>query len=162
VIVLDRIPRRLELAREFGATHTIDVGEVDGEDDRIALVREYTGGRGADVVLELVGLAALLPEGVKMLGPGGTFVEVGLYYTGTSVPFDPSLVLRGEKRIVGSAGYPHELLPAILAFLLRTKDVVPWEKLVSHRFPLEQINEALEQADWARSDSGVTRAVLVP
>lgn len=162
VIVLDRIQGRLELAREFGATHTINVDEVTDSDARVALVREHTDGEGANVVLELAGLAALLPEGVKMLAPRGTFVEIGLYFTGTSVAFDPSLVLRGEKRIVGSAGYPHELLPTILEFLVRTRDSVPWEKMVSHRFPLDRINEALEQADWARSDSGVTRAVVVP
>lgn len=162
VIVLDRIAGRLELAREFGATHTINVDEVTDGDTRISLVQEYTDGRGADVVVELAGLARLLPEGVRMLAPRGTFVEVGLYFSGTTVAFDPSLVLRGEKRIVGSAGYPHELIPTILEFLVRTNDTVPWEKMVSHRFPLADINEALAQADWASSDSGVSRAVLVP
>jgi S-(hydroxymethyl)glutathione dehydrogenase/alcohol dehydrogenase len=162
IIGVDVLDNKLDMAREFGATHTINVDEVTDSDARIALVHEYTDGKGANVVLELAGLAALLPEGVKMLAPRGTFVEIGLYFTGTSVAFDPSLVLRGEKRVVGSAGYPHELLPTILEFLVRTKDSVPWEKMVSHRFPLDRINEALEQADWASSDSGVTRAVVVP
>ncbi len=161
VIVLDRIPQRLELATEFGATHIINVDEVSDTHDRIALVREYTDG-GADVVLELAGLAALLPEGVAMLRRRGSFVEVGLYYTGTTVPFDPSLVLRGEKRIVGSAGYPPELLPEILDFLVRVKDTRPFDRLVSHRFPLADINEALELADWSRGAATVTRAVVVP
>jgi threonine dehydrogenase-like Zn-dependent dehydrogenase len=162
VIVLDRIPGRLELARAFGATETVNVDEFSTADERIRVVRELTDGHGADVALELAGLAALLPEGVQMLGRRGTFVEVGLYFTGTSVAFDPSLVLRGEKRIVGSAGYPADLLPVILDFLVRTKDVRPWCRLVSHRFPLEQINEAFELADWAKNEASVTRAVVVP
>jgi threonine dehydrogenase-like Zn-dependent dehydrogenase len=162
VIVLDRIPGRLELAKEFGATETINVDEFPDAEARVELVRQYTDGRGADVALELAGLAALLPEGVQMLGRRGTFVEVGLYYTGTTVSFDPSLVLRGEKRIVGSAGYPATLLPTIIDFLVRTKDTRPWDKLVSHRFPLAEINAALELADWSRGDASVTRAVVVP
>lgn len=162
VVVLDRLADRLKLAEEFGADLTVNVDEVATVDGRIALVQDLTGGHGADVVLELVGLAALLPEGVAMLAPKGTFVEVGLWYKGTSVAFDPSEVFRGERRIVGSAGYPHTLLPAILDFLVRTKDVVPWARMVSHRFPLSDINEALAQADWAAKGAGVTRAVLVP
>lgn len=162
VVVLDRIPARLGLAKAFGADATIDVSEVTNADDRIALVHELTGGHGADVVLELVGLAALLPEGIAMLRRHGTFVEVGLWYTGTTVAFDPGLVFRGERRIVGSAGYPHTLLPTILDLLVRTRHHCPWERMVSHRFPLEEVNAALARADWSAGDPSVTRAVLMP
>jgi threonine dehydrogenase-like Zn-dependent dehydrogenase len=161
VIVLDRVPARLDLAREFGADHVINVDEVATADERVALVQDLTEGRGADAALELVGLAALLPEGVAMLRPGGTFVEVGLFFKGTSVAFDPSTVLRG-KRIVGSAGYPPSLIPRILDFLARNIDRRPFQKMVSHRFALDDINEALEQADWSRTQPAVTRAVLIP
>lgn len=162
IVVLDRLADRLALARAFGADLTINVDEVPAAEERIALVRQTTGGRGADVVLELVGLAALLSEGVAMLAPKGTFVEVGLWYKGTTVAFDPSEIFRGERRLVGSSGYPHTLLPAILDFLVRTQDTVPWGRMVSHRFPLADINDALTQADWAGKGGGVTRAVLVP
>lgn len=162
VIVLDRVPSRLALAKEFGADLTINVDEVPEADDRIGLVRDATGGRGVDVALEVAGLAALLPEGVAMLGRRGSFVEVGLFYAGTTVAFDPSSILRGEKRIIGSAGYPPSLLPVVLDFLVRTSGTRPFDRMLSHRFPLADINEALAAADSGRTDSNVTRAVLVP
>lgn len=162
VIVSDRIPARLDLARQFGADHTIDAGEVADSDTRVARVRDITGGRGADVVLEFVGLAALVPEGVAMLAPNGTFVEVGLFFSGSTVPFDPSTVLRGNKTITGSAGYPAALIPKILDFLVRAGDTVPFDKITSHRFALADINDAFARSDWNQGAPSVTRAVLIP
>ena len=161
VIVFERLPERLHLAKAFGADHAVNVADHPAVEDRVALVQELTRG-GADVVLELVGRAELLPEGVAMLAPAGTFVEVGLWYRGTTTAFDPSEVFRGQRRLVGSSGYPHSLLPRILDFLVRTKDDVPWERMVSHRFPLTEINQALAQSDWAGKGGAVTRAAIVP
>ena len=160
VTVLDRVPARLELAKRFGADVTIDVSEVTEAADRVELVRRATG--GAHVVLELAGRAAVLPEGVAMLRPKGTFVEVGLFYSGTTAPLDPSTVLRGEKRVVGSAGYPPALLPDVLRFLVRVGDRFPFAEMVSHRFALEELDEALARSDWSRPGADVQRAVVVP
>jgi threonine dehydrogenase-like Zn-dependent dehydrogenase len=160
VVVTDRIDSRLQLARQFGADHVLNVAEVSTAEDRVAAVRDMTG--GADVVVEMVGLASLLPEGIAMLAPGGTFVEVGLFFTGTSVSFDPSTLLRANKKIVGSPGYPPALIPRILDFLVRNHRTVPFDRIISHRFGLEQINAALAHADWNQSQPTVTRAVLVP
>jgi threonine dehydrogenase-like Zn-dependent dehydrogenase len=162
VIVLDRVPARLDLARRFGADHVVDSVELAKPGQRVDRVRDITGGRGADVVLEFVGLAALVPEGVAMLAPNGTFVEVGLFFTGSTVPFDPSTVLRGNKAIVGSAGYPPALIPKILDFLVRVHGKVPFSAIASHRFDLIDINEAFQQSDWSRGAPTVTRAVVVP
>jgi L-iditol 2-dehydrogenase len=162
VIVSDLVPARLGLARQFGADHTIDASELPGPGQAAARVREITDGRGADVVLELVGLASLVPEGVAMLGPGGVFVEVGLFFTGHTAPFDPSTVLRGNKSIIGSAGYPPALIPKILDFLVRVRGSLPFDKVISHRFPLAEINEAFKASDWSQAAPGVTRAVLIP
>jgi threonine dehydrogenase-like Zn-dependent dehydrogenase len=162
VIVLDRVPTRLQLAVEFGADHTINVDEVSSSADRVALVRELTNGRGADVALELVGLAALLPEGVEMLAPGGTFAEVGLFYPGTTVAFDPSLLHGQRKRIVGLSRYSDELIPKILDFLVRNRQTRPFERMVSHKYPLAEINEALAMADWSQQQRDVSRVALIP
>jgi threonine dehydrogenase-like Zn-dependent dehydrogenase len=162
VIVCDRVPSRLALASEFGADHTLNVDAFASADGRVAHVQEVTGGLGADVVLEFVGLAALLQEGIAMLAPGGTFVEVGLFYSGTTVAFDPSTLVRGGKRIVGSAGYPPALIPVVLDFLVRNIDRRPFRALVSDSFPLADINEALVHADWSRGRPAVGRVAIVP
>lgn len=161
VIILDRIQPRLDLAVRFGADHTINVDTLGSAEQRIAAVKDLTGGRGVDVALEFVGLAALLPEGVAMLAPGGAFVEVGQFFAG-HVPFDPSTVLRGGKSIVGSAGYPPALLPKVLDFLVRTHKHRPYASMTSHRFALSDINDAFLKADWSRGASAVTRAVIIP
>src|SRR5262249_52795325 len=62
VIVLDQIPGRLELARAFGADHTIDVREVADRKERVSLVRKFTGGVGVDVACDFVGFPAVIPE----------------------------------------------------------------------------------------------------
>ena len=161
VIVLDRLQNRLELAREFGADYVININEYDTPEARIERVWELTRGRGADVVMELVGRAELLVEGVEMLGNGGTFVEIGDIVPGRTVALDPSTLLKG-KRIVGSLMYPAHLIPRILDFLERNLEIRPFHKIVSHKFKLDDVNKAFPQAEWNARQTEVTRAVLVP
>lgn len=162
VVVIDRIAERLAMARRFGADATINASEMIDAAERVAALRAYTGGRGAHVAVEVAGRAEVLPEGMDMLARGGTFVEVGLFYPGPTAPLDPSVVVSGRRRLVGSAGYPPELLPRILDFLVRARDRYPFADMVSHRFALEDLNEAFAVSDWDRSAPSVTRAVIQP
>ena len=161
VIVIDRLENRLQLAEEFGADHTINIEEFNTPETRLARVKELTDGRGADVVMELVGRAELLAEGIDMLSNGGTFVEIGDIVRGREVSIDPSKLLQG-KNIIGSLMYKPELLPRLLNFLVRKQDVLPFDKIVSHTFPLAEVNEAFVQAEWDQSQTPITRAMLVP
>src|SRR6185295_18171379 len=72
VIFVDQIAERLELARAFGADHTINLKDVPDRRERVKLVRQWTGGVGADVACDLVGFPAVIPEGIEMLRSGGT------------------------------------------------------------------------------------------
>lgn len=163
VIVLDRLENRLDLAREFGADDTINIEqEWTTPEMRAQRVRELTGGRGADVVMELVGRSELFQEGIEYLGPGGTFVEIGNIVRGNPVQFDPSTILFGAKRVIGSIMYRPSLLPVMLETLIKKQGQLPYEKIVSHSFPLDQINEAFEQAEWADRHPTITRSMLVP
>ncbi len=161
VIVLDRLENRLELAEAFGADHTINIEEFNTPETRVGRVKELTDGRGADVVMELVGRAELLAEGIDMLSNGGTFIEIGDIVRGREVSIDPSKLLQG-KNIMGSLMYRAELLPRLLNFLVRNRERLPFERIVSHKFPLEQVNEAFPQAEWDQRQPEITRAMLVP
>ena len=97
-----------------------------------------------------------------MLRNGGTFVEIGLYFSGRTVAFDPSSIVTSGKRIVGSVMYRPILMSTILDFLVRNRDKLPFHKMVSHKFKLADINEAFAQAEWDQRQTPVTRAVLVP
>jgi D-arabinose 1-dehydrogenase-like Zn-dependent alcohol dehydrogenase len=163
VIVFDRLENRLSMAREFGADHTINVDKVPTAQERVELVRDLTRGRGADIVLELVGIPALLPEGVAMLRNGGTFVEIGLFFPGQTVAFDPSTLVLSGKKIIGSLMYKPLVLARILDFLVRNANKRPFERLISHHFELDKINEAFAQSEWQQTEeTPVIRAALVP
>jgi len=161
VIVLDRLENRLRLAEEFGADYTINVEEYNTPETRIRRVKELTRGRGADIVMELVGRAELLAEGMEMLSNGGTFVEIGDIVRGREVSIDPSKLLAG-KRIMGSLMYRPNTLATILEYMVKNQHRVPFHRIVSHKYPLADINEAFPQAEWDQRQTEVTRAMLVP
>ncbi len=161
MVVLDRIPERLTLAQEFGADATINIDEYHTPEARLDRVKELTGGRGANIVMELVGRAELLAEGIAFLANGGTFVEIGDIVRGRTVAIDPSQLLRGKK-IMGSVMYRPMLLPVMLEMLVKNQGKVPYEKIISNVFPLEEVNEAFAQAEWSERQTQVTRAALVP
>ena len=160
VIGLDRQPRRLELAKAFGADVTINIDEMDS-DERVAYVRELTG-RGVDVVLEVVGNKQIMPEGLQMLARGGTFVQIGAVDPTDTVEIHPGLLYQ-RTRIMGSGMYEPKRIPMLLNMIERNLDRLPFDRIVSTRYPLEDVDRAFAEADWMTSGSTeVTRAVLVP
>ena len=165
VIVIDGVADRLELAKQFGADDTINLNELKEPGERVQRVMELTGGRGADVVGEFVGLPAAVPEGIQMVRSGGTYLEIGNISFGQTVAFDPSTLVWGSKRIVAALMYDPWVIPEALDFLVRTRNKYPHEEVVTHdKYKLADINKAFEDAEWQR-DGGATkvhRAVIVP
>ncbi len=161
VIVLDRLANRLELAEEFGADHTINIEEFNTHRTRRDHIMDLTEGRGANIVMELVGRAELLVEGLDYLTNGGTFMEIGDIVPGRTVELDPSTILRG-KRIIGSSMYRPELLPVMMETLVKKQAEIPYEKIVSDFYPLDEVNEAFARAEWNETQTQISRAMLVP
>ena len=164
VISIDGIVKRLELAGQCGADHTININEYSTPASRVERVRELTQGRGADVVLEVVGYPEVVPEGLEMLRRGGTFVEIGNIGANSFVNLDMSKILWGVTRIIPTVHYDPYILPVALDFLVRTRDRYPLSEVMSHQFPLERIREAFEQAEWGGKAEGtpINRAFLTP
>ena len=154
-------PNRLARATKFGADETIDIGQLQPM-ERIAKVRSLTGNRGADIVVEVVGVPDVVPEGLQMLRDGGTLLEIGNISFGRTVAIDPSQLVWGSKRIQGVIMYDPWVIPEALDFLVRTKHKYPHEDVVSHKFALADINSAFENSEWARegSTTKVNRAVI--
>lgn len=162
IIAIDAVAARLELARQFGAEHTIDLTKAASEGDRIGRVMELTKGRGADLVCEFVGLPAVVPEGLAMLRMGGTYLEIGNISLGQTVPIDPSALVWGNKKLVGVVMYDPWVIPKALDLLERTRARYPFDKVLSHKFPLARINDAFDQAEWLhrQKDVAITRASI--
>ncbi len=163
VIVIDQIPGRLELAKAFGADHVIDLKAVTDRKERVNLVRSWTGGAGADVACDFVGFPQVIPEGLEMLRAGGTYLEIGTISRGARIELEPAQLVWGAKRIVGVIMYDPWVIPRALDFLVRNRTRWPFERLVSHRYALEDINRAFTESEWhGRETTTITRAALAP
>jgi L-iditol 2-dehydrogenase len=165
IVVVDQLAERLELARAFGADHTLSLAEVPDRKARVKQVRDWTGGRGADVACDFVGFPPVVPEGIEMLRYGGTYLEIGCISRGRTVELDPSTLVWGSKRIVGVVMYDPWVIPRALEFLQRSRTRYPFDRLVSHTFPLERINDAFLEAEWYNREgpaNRITRAALTP
>jgi threonine dehydrogenase-like Zn-dependent dehydrogenase len=108
-------------------------------------------------VLELTGRPEALAEGLAMTRAEGRYVVIGNITAGVTIPFDPSWVVHQNRRMVGVGGYQAWALRRGLEFLARTRDRYPYERILSHRYPLDRINEAFADADRGRT----IRAALV-
>ncbi len=157
IIVLDRVAGRLELARAFGADHALSLADLPTPERRVEAVRELTDGFGADVVADFVGYPEVIPEGLRMLRGGGTYLEVGSIAPGNVFSYDATALVRGNARLVATSNYAPWALAESLAFLRRNLTRFPFPRLVSHVFPLERISEGFRQADWLNREGDPLR-----
>lgn len=155
VVILDRLPDRLEMAKRFGADHCLNVEDFPAPEDRAAAVRELTGG-GARVVLEVAGSPAVIQEGILMLRPRGTYVIIGNIMPGLTTPFDPTWLYLESKRMIGLRGYEPWALRRALDLVAAKGAKYPWEDILSHTFPFEAITTAFQLS----AERKVRRAAL--
>ncbi len=97
-----------------------------------------------------------------MVRSGGNYLEVGNISLGQTVAIDPSQLVWGNKNIVSVNMYDPWILPVALDFLRRNKDRFPLAQLVSHKFSLDKIDEAFQQAEWEGKETATSRAVVTP
>ena len=142
-IAIDVSDHKLTAARMFGASHTINPREEDARD----AVRALTGGRGADYVFVAVGSPAAIEQGVALLRRGGTLVVVGMPAEGVKVRLEAVDIADRAFRIFGSKMGSARLrvdVPLLADWYLQGR--LKLDELISGRYPLEQINEALASA----------------
>ena len=149
VIAVGRTPAKLEKARELGAEHTVRAGA----EDVAKRVRELTGGRGADVVFELVATRDTMAASLAALAKRGRLVFVG--YSEDALQVHPIQLVVGEQVVTASVG-------CTLAELRSAVDLVAAGRVrtvVDRTLPLDRFQEGV---DALRSGALVGRAVLTP
>lgn len=156
VIAIDRIDERLKLAKQMGADHLIDMNGLPDAKQRIDAVMHLTEGWGADVVVEVVGYANVINEGLAMLAPAGRYLEMGTFYTGTAFECDPGRLVGKNLRLEAVGSYSAISLQRSIEFLSRNADRLPLDEIVVD-YPLEQIGNAFTDQNAGR----VRRASLV-
>jgi threonine dehydrogenase-like Zn-dependent dehydrogenase len=119
-------------------------------------VRQLTGGYGADAVIECVGAPAVVAEGFEMCRDGGKYLVLGHYGDAGTGPINPHVITRKQLTVYGSwASEPRHMKRAI-EFLKSESARFPFDRLVSHRFSLDDTFEALKTtASWTSSKSVV-------
>ncbi len=145
-IIIDIIDERLEFAHKLGADEIIN-GKKENIVERI---KEVTGGRGADVVVEAIGLPSTWQQALALSREGGTVLEFGGCPPGTKVELDAERVHYGEMRIMGAFHTtPLHFRKALNLISSRAIDVRP---LITGHMKLEKIAEAFETLSTSKNE----------
>ena len=133
IIMIDLDPNRLDVAKKFGATDTICASGSEA----IEKVMEMTGGVGVDVAIEAVGVPATFDVCQNILAPGARLANVGVH--GKSV--DLRMENLWIRNVTISTGLVNTNTTPMLLKTVQSSKIDP-SRLITHRFPLNQIEEA--------------------
>ena len=154
IVVVDRIPAKLALARELGATHAIEAGPDDAA-TRTA-IRAATGG-GPDYAFEAIGLRTTIELAIRCLPPGGTATLVGMTPFGEQASFEVFPFVDGGRRILGSNyGSAVPAVDFVRYARLHLEGRLPIERLIERRIGLDDIEDAFSAM---RRGQGLRRVV---
>jgi S-(hydroxymethyl)mycothiol dehydrogenase len=154
IIAVDLDARKLELAKEFGATHTVDASSVDP----VEAIQGFTDGNGADVCIEAVGNPKVFEQAFYARDLAGTVVQVGV----------PNPEMRIELPMIDFFGRGGRLKPSWYGDCLPARDFpmlvdlhlqgrLPLDKFVSETIDLDQVEEAFHRMERGE----VLRSVVV-
>ena len=149
VYIVDIQEHRLQLGLQFGADLTIHAQR----EESVQIIRDSTGGRGVDVVVEAAGSQKALSEGMQVLRKGGYLLLYGVFGGPVNVDLQP--IQFCEYTVVGSCGLDY---PAALEFIGRR--TVPVERMVTHRFELEGLVDAFESGMIREQRDGYIKGVV--
>jgi S-(hydroxymethyl)glutathione dehydrogenase / alcohol dehydrogenase len=140
IIAVDLSDEKLAAARNFGATHG-----VNPEKEKASrAIRALTGGRGADFVFVTVGAKTAIEQAFTYLAKTGTLVIVGLPANGVTASFEPVRLAVGGQKVLGSLMGSTRLsidVPALVDLYRQRR--LKLDELITARYPLERINEAI-------------------
>ncbi len=143
IIATDGSDFRLDLASDFGVDHTLNVTQTT-QDERIEFVRSLTHGRGADIVVECAGIAEVVPEGLEMLRKGGVYIEAGNFVETGEVSLSPHRHFCSKNiRLIGMTNHPFTGYTPSMELMLRNSNRFPFDKFVTHEYPLVQTEKAM-------------------
>ncbi|MCL4184420.1 MAG: Zn-dependent alcohol dehydrogenase [Burkholderiaceae bacterium] len=153
IIAADVVARKLEWARAFGATHTVDSGSAD----LVVAVHAVTDGVGVDHAFVCIDPPATLLPAFRATAKAGNVVVTALTPTGhTSLPVPPLELVTSQKAIMGSVyGFasPRVQIPELIA--LYRRGAIRLAELVTRRYPLAAINEGYADLIAGRNLRGV-------
>lgn len=139
VVAVDLAPAKLEVAKMFGA----DAGALPHDAGQV--VAELTEGRGVDFVFVTAGSGKAIDLGMDLMRRGGALVVVGMPPNGVATTLELGYLAGAGQRIIGSkmgSGRPHVDVPELVDLYLTGR--LRLDELITGRYPLERINEAID------------------
>ena len=144
IVAVDGEDKRLAFAREMGASDTVNFKEHKGIEALAGAVQSACDGHLADFAFQCTGSPAGHSNIYKFIRNGGGLCELGFFINGGDAVINPHFdICSKEITTVGSWVYTLRDYATTFEFLKSAKRIgIPMEKLITHTFPLEQINEA--------------------
>jgi alcohol dehydrogenase len=155
IFAVDGLPERLTMSRRLGADVTINYQEQDP----VQAIREATNGRGVDVAIEALGTQATFESCLRVLRPGGVLSSLGVYSGKLTLPLDALAAGLGDHTVVTTLcpGGKERMRRLMNVLASGRTDLKP---LVTHRFTLDQIEEAYDL--FAHQRDGVLKVAITP
>ena len=146
IVAVDGEAKRLEFAKMMGATKTVNFKEHKGIEALAGAVEASFDGHLADFAFQCTGSPVAHSNIYKFIRNGGGLCELGFFINGGDATINPHFdICSKEITTVGSWVYTLRDYATTFDFLKRAKGIgLPIEKLITHKFPLEEINEALK------------------
>lgn len=144
IIAVDMLDAKMKQAMAFGATHAVNAGRKDAID----AVKALTEGRGVDFVFVTVGSIAAIRQGMAMTASRGTTVLIGLPPASQELCFSPLELIPTERNIIGAFMGAADLqkdIPRLVALYQAGR--LKLDELITGRYPLERINEAIKSTE---------------
>jgi len=152
VIAMDLDADKRELALSFGATHSLDPTSSDVAEK----VMQITDGRGADYVFVTVGAKTAIDSAQNYITKNGTIVIVGMPGSGTRGDYDPGTLAAWGQKIIGTKMGNSVVAVDIPQLLeLYAKGEYKLDELISGRFKLEDINQAMDEVRTGKAIKNV-------
>ncbi len=144
IVAVDGEQKRLDFAKEMGAEKSVSFKEHKGIEALTSAVEDAFGGYPADFAFQCTGAPAAHSNIYKFIRNGGGLCELGFFINNGDATINPHLdICSKELTMVGSWVYTLRDYATTFDFLKRAKGIgLPIDKLITHEFPLEKINEA--------------------
>ena len=151
IIAVDPLESKLEYARHFGATHT-----VNAKDDPVAAVRELSGGWGADYSFEVTGKTAVMEQAYAATRRGGTVCIIGIGSYTESFPLNACAFSSDSKTVVGcmygNANFKVDIPNLLDLYLAKRLDL---DAMISRTYTIDEAPQAFEDLQSGRNARGV-------
>jgi len=150
IISIDPYLYRTSLAQEFGATETVTSDDREEIKDNI---KKLTNNVGADLVVDCSGVSEGFTIALELIREGGMVLEVGIFSNSHDISINPhSHILEKSARVIGIGGDDISQYYPSIKLLERNIDKLPWKKIISHEFNIDNVHEAM---DIAMSDKSM-------